>query len=347
MGGNRPALLRDYGQFVLESTRPIPRDDQAGGGRLPWWRCLTHPWRCLRRPRAAQVDVHERIASRVYRRLRQRHIQLQVAEREASEYLAHHAWEQDYECARARRKTRSGGGDAMYPWPAGKGEECRSPNRDHISRHPDAIVYRLATTDLFVEKAIAYLEEHAASYKINATFAHVSSIVVLLAATTFAGIREFEGDGLIEMTRQLINMGGRGPQGYPVLSPEDLQIPWPLVLMDFSRGFTAYGMAVLVAVMLWRYGKAMLDQCERIMERRHALRQGRLFVHLNDGHLDIDEMEKAFNWNQSQSNAFAHLKDDAQAPWGAVAKELARSVPELVKAGIRATAKEEDKAKRA
>jgi hypothetical protein len=117
--------------------------------------------------------------------------------------------------------------------------------------------------------------------------------------------------------------------------------------MDFSRGFTAYGMAVLVAVMLWRYGKAMLDQCERIMERRHALRQGRLFVHLNDGHLDIDEMEKAFNWNQSQSNAFAHLKDDAQAPWGAVAKELARSVPELVKAGIRATAKEEDKAKRA
>ena len=58
---------------------------------------------------------------------------------------------------------------------------------------------------------------------------------------------------------------------------------------------------------------------------------------------DIDEMEKAFNWNQSQSNAFAHLKDDAQAPWGAVAKELARSVPELVKAGIRATTKEEDK----
>lgn len=205
-GGNQPPIRRNYGQFVLESTSPTPRDDRVGAGQFPWRQRATQLWHCLRRPHDARVDVHERIASRVYRRLRQRHIQLQVAEREASEYLAHRAWEQDY--AHAHSKAISGDGAATSPWPSRKREERSSSNRNHISKHPDAIAYRLATADLFVEKAIAYLEEHAASYKPRANSVHATPIIILLFVTPHAIMRERNGAGIVEMTHQLITMGG-------------------------------------------------------------------------------------------------------------------------------------------
>jgi hypothetical protein len=114
---------------------------------------------------------------------------------------------------------------------------------------------------------------------------------------------------------------------------------WLELISTFTRAFTAYGMVVLAGVGFWKYSKAMLDQSERLYERRHALRQGRLFVHLNDGKLTIDQMEKAFKWNESQANAFADINTDASAPWGSVAKELAKSFPDIFKAGVQAMGK--------
>jgi hypothetical protein len=120
---------------------------------------------------------------------------------------------------------------------------------------------------------------------------------------------------------------------------------WLELTSVFTRAFTTYGMIVLAAVGFWRYSKAMLDQAERLFERRHALRQGRLFVHLNDGKLDIEELERAFKWNESQENAFANIHTEASAPWGGVLKEFAKSFPEIVKAGLQniSKGKSEDK----
>jgi len=75
----------------------------------------------------------------------------------------------------------------------------------------------------------------------------------------------------------------------------------------------------------------MLDQAERLLERRHALRQGRLFVHLHNGDLTIDDMEKAFQWNVTQPNAFSHMSTDAKAPWGVVTSELIKAGAEVAK----------------
>lgn len=87
----------------------------------------------------------------------------------------------------------------------------------------------------------------------------------------------------------------------------------------------------------------MLDQSERLFEKRHALRQGRLYVHLNDGQLSIDELEKAFNWNQSQQNAFGEIPTDASAPWGSVMTEIAKTIPEIMKSKL--ASKQPDKSK--
>lgn len=81
-------------------------------------------------------------------------------------------------------------------------------------------------------------------------------------------------------------------------------------------------------------GKALFDQAGRMKDRRHALRQGRLFVHLNGGKLTIDELDKAFNWNTSQDNTFYHFNPEAQAPWGTMFKEMMLTLRETAKSSM-------------
>jgi len=111
---------------------------------------------------------------------------------------------------------------------------------------------------------------------------------------------------------------------------------WIKLISSFVKGFTFYGLLVLLAVFCYRMSRALFDQAERLKDRRHAMRQGRLFVHLNGGKMSVDEMEKAFNWNMSSDNAFANINTDAQAPWGLVVKDMLKTLRETAKAGIKA-----------
>ena len=63
----------------------------------------------------------------------------------------------------------------------------------------------------------------------------------------------------------------------------------------------------------------------------NALRQGRLFIHLNDGVVNAEYLEKAFDWNVSKGNAFANIPTEASAPWGGVIKEAIKTIPEIFK----------------
>lgn len=196
-------------------------------------------------------------------------------------------------------------------------KDChKNEPQDHSPKKllPEERAYHLAVTDLFVEKAQAFLEQRAESYQRSGKRAHRIACVTIFIGAVFA-------------CQQMVNLQG------------DYAKSWLALTTMFTRAFTAYGMVVLAAVGLWRYGKAMLDQAERLYERRHALRQGRLFVHLNDGKLSIDEMEKAFKWNESQENAFANIHTEASAPWGAFAKEFLKNLPEIYKAGVQSLGK--------
>ena len=180
----------------------------------------------------------------------------------------------------------------------------------------------MAVTDLFVEKALAYLEVDADKYKSKGNWCHYIAFVVIGGSAVLA-VKVMFAENTIDFNKQ---------------DAATLE-----VIYNFIKGFTAYGMIVLAAVGLWRFGKALLDQSERLLERRHALRQGRLFVHLNNGKLTIDELEKAFNWNVTQSNAFGNIQTEASAPWGNVTKDLAKITPEILKAGIETIKKRKEK----
>ncbi len=86
-------------------------------------------------------------------------------------------------------------------------------------------------------------------------------------------------------------------------------------------------------VLLVAFGKSFIDQAERLFNRRHALREGRLYLHLQNGKVgSVEEFDKVFNWNTSQDNAFATIVTDAQAPWGTALKEALNIIPKAVEA---------------
>ncbi len=221
---------------------------------------------------------HERVAQKALRRLLLRHAQLKIIS------------------TFTRSQLRGGKDKAQSAIVAA----------DKSEEDPNLIAYRLAVTDLFVEKALAYLEDQASLYSRAGQWSFAGALVIIASGIAAAAIQIFDP--------------GRADAG-----------TWLALTSRFTQAFTFYGMIVLGAVGLSRFSRAMLDQAERLLERRHAVRQGRLFVHLSDGRISLEQMEKAFNWNVSQANAFGGLSTDAKAPWGAALEAVARTVPETVK----------------
>ena len=276
-------------------------------------------------------DPHEEVAIRVYERLRLRNAQLRELEEQAQEYLINKE-KQDDEITIGKR------------------------------------AYHLASTDLFVEKAMTYLEDRAEKYKnsghrkilFGQSTYFFGTVLALLMLANFQIIGNEESHflGFIHgftlelptdqnLTERIITTEPNGKitkveKYYANHTMDRLSSLAKNAnhstdrLSSFAKSFSALGMIVLLGVSFTRYGKVMLDQSERLLERRHALRQGRLFVHLNDGKLDINEMEKAFNWNVAGANSFSHLPTESHAPWGSVIKEIGHKVPELMQSVIEA-----------
>ena len=201
----------------------------------------------------------------------------------------------------------------------GESEKSKLSKQPFVLLPPAVRAYNLAVTDLFVEKALTYLNRKARSYKRDARILMflATCVMVVAACVAYGQIESVASKNTAEL-----------------ISNKDSVNVWALVVYRFIKSFTFYGLAVLISVYSFRMSKALFDQSERIKDRRHALRQGRLFVHLNGGKLTIEEMDKAFNWNVTQDNAFSHFNAEAQAPWGTVVKELLLTLRETAKASM-------------
>jgi hypothetical protein len=198
----------------------------------------------------------------------------------------------------------------------------------------DVRSYRLATTDLFVEKAIAYLEHDYKQYirvgyisfvlgALPIVAGILASALILFPETTPSVLRHFGLDKLAELIPKPRSAGF----GLFTNSTE----AWVELLSAFIRSFTFFGFLMIFTVYCLRLGKAMMDQAERLRERRHSLRQGRLFIHLEDGQVSADEFLRAFDWNVSKGNAFGKLQTEASAPWGVVLRDAIRNIGEAFK----------------
>ncbi|GFK95196.1 hypothetical protein NNJEOMEG_03054 [Fundidesulfovibrio magnetotacticus] len=209
-------------------------------------------------------------------------------------------------------------------------KESESGMEQAFLRLPNTIRnYNLAVTDLFVEKALAYLSRKSDTYKMIGYVAASAGVLLMTVAIYYAHQFVFsdvsQANVSVDITHNIY-----GEVSYTK------SIHWSVLVSGFIKTFTLFGLLVTMSVFSYRMAKALWDQAERIKDRRHALRQGRLFVHLNGGKLTIEEMERAFNWNVTQENAFSQFNSEAQAPWGNVVKELIITLRETAKASAQA-----------
>ncbi|MDD2830310.1 MAG: hypothetical protein PHW18_12115 [Sulfuricurvum sp.] len=214
-------------------------------------------------------------------------------------------------------------------------------------------IYRLSAIDLFVEKAIVILENEANSYQLWGKLAILFGLIPIVFGIWIAGSSQFSlslsgiepkyiehnNTAMFETyTKIAPNMlldNNHSANQVFVLSVMDKEIEnsWREELVAFVKSFTFYGLLVLMSVLLMRFGKSLIDQAERLFNRRHALREGRLYLHLKNGYVQtVEEFDQVFNWNTSQDNAFATIPTDAQAPWGTALKEALNIIPKTVEA---------------
>ncbi|MBF0274402.1 MAG: hypothetical protein HQK84_04130 [Nitrospinae bacterium] len=290
------------------------------------------------------LHPHERLVKRVLRRLTLRYAQLDNLERARRDLFP----ENDF-----KKNVKE-----IYPQGNIYGEETASSSTKFPNPNSS---YKLAVTDLFVEKALAFLEANSRKYKVLGSLAYLCGVIGIVFAvfisfdsinnkkteenffnkTTVMG--DVESYFFPEIPTNDETKGGKKNKNLNVteigkrlkeINADQLSflktIVWYDFFLIFVKYFTFYGFIVIFSVCSWRFGRAMLDQAERIEDKRHALRQGRLMMHLMDD-VDLSVLEQAFQWNASHENAFGNMATDAKAPWGAVLSETNKNLLEMMK----------------
>lgn len=258
------------------------------------------------------TDPNYKISLEVYNRLLLRYALLRDIEKLESRYGAHSSFKREKTLDQPLSQITESNVELQAEDQKAHGVSQHSTKKDSVN--PAVRAYKLATTDVFVEKAIAFLEVDSDKYRFRGTLSFIVASIVIVIGIVISFVQVHP-----ELFEQYKDVQKHAPAN------------WLEFTVSFSKSFTFYGLLILLVVGLWRLGRAMLDQAERLKERRHALRQGRLYVHLNDGELNPDELDKAFAWNKSGGNAFGDIPTEASAPWGAVFKEAFKAFGETFK----------------
>jgi len=150
-------------------------------------------------------------------------------------------------------------------------------------------LFALAATDLFVEKAQRVLTRRYHRLLAMGIIASIVTFGVLAFAVTVAFV-------------QL-----RDPIDDNVLTSK-----YALVLRVFQA--TALAAFILVAVkLLISFSRSFFHEAITLVERRHALRFGRLYVYLRRGEVADSMLEEAFQWNKDARTSFLDIRPEAVA----------------------------------
>lgn len=171
-------------------------------------------------------------------------------------------------------------------------------------------VFALASTDLFVEKAQRVLTRR---YRTLFTMGVVVTIMTLSVLALALYHASGQLDKVIDSTIELSN-----------------QI---LILRIFqATAFTAF---LLVAVkLLISLGRSFFHEALCLVERRHALRFGRLYVYLKRGDIEDEGLEEAFQWNKESKTSFLDMKPEvvAETLLHKIVEAFGKLPPETIKA---------------
>ncbi len=181
----------------------------------------------------------------------------------------------------------------------------------------------IIAADLLVELSAIYLEYDAIGYIRQGRKFFTMAITMItfgIFVSSIPFIKQFIG---AETANTIIGS---------ILYTNETQInSWVALIVSVIKSITFYGFIMLFVIICIRLGRAQMDQAERLRERRHALRQGRLYIHLRDGEMTVRELQEAFDWEASKGNAFKNLPTEALVPWMTVISETLKAIPEAIK----------------
>lgn len=145
---------------------------------------------------------------------------------------------------------------------------------------------RLAAADLFVEKAQAALTQRSRKLYWSGAAITIAAVVLLGGAIAFAFSR--------------------------LITPHDATTSLStqdLILAVFQA--LAFSAFIFVAVKyLIALSRSFFHEATHLLERRHALRFGRLWLYQNTKVPNIDDIMKAFNWNKETTSAFLDIRPE-------------------------------------
>jgi hypothetical protein len=147
--------------------------------------------------------------------------------------------------------------------------------------------YKVSATDVFVEKAQKAITDRAVKYQTWGAIISFVTIASMIAAAVFLwrGLEKFEySDYTYDLYKFLI-----------------------IIIRMLTIGALIAG----VGYFLISIARALLHEGTALYSRRHALRFGRLYVYLKGGEIQsVDELERAFRWNDAVHTAFVDIKPD-------------------------------------
>jgi hypothetical protein len=147
---------------------------------------------------------------------------------------------------------------------------------------------RLATTDIFVEKAQGFLNSRAIKLYCWGVFTVILALSILVTAAVW-----------------LVNTNVERILG--ISSPSENVTSAYLTIVIIKS--TSAGAFVATAVyILFSLCRALLHEATVLYNRRHSLRFGRLFIYLMSDKLTREDLEAVFNWNGEYSSAFRDIK---------------------------------------
>lgn len=146
--------------------------------------------------------------------------------------------------------------------------------------------YLIACVDKFVDEAQQVLTARAKSYYVFGTMAIIAAVGTLI----YAGLLAYESLLTIEIPLRAYSLAYQHPTQY-------------VIMRIFSALAVATAVYAIVKTAL-SYGISFFHEGTRLLDRRHALRFGRLYMYLKRENYNFEELEEAFQWHMDAQTIF-------------------------------------------
>ncbi len=196
---------------------------------------------------------------------------------------------------------------------------------------PGVDTYKVSATDVFVEKAQMAISNRAVRYQVWGAIVAGVTVTLMILVCVFL----YQSLGDLLTINKIISED-------PKVAPVVLDYPPLQFVIIVLRMLTIGALMAGIGYFLIGIARALLHEGTALYSRRHALRFGRLYVYLKGGEIkDVDELEKAFKWNDAVHTAFSDIRAEKAAK--SITHMLSEVGLEAIKVGASAKEKFRDK----